>query len=325
MGPGPVHGGGDETTGDAGVDDAGGARIFVAAPQSAPPAHHHFTAGIEQASASNLVRAVSLVTSEATTNSRLHAGTRPAASARAANGGAHVEVRDGSDLRPSARSYAASAVTGHGLWATDAVTEHRASAAWFDGGYHDTAPPAAPPRRPSTDLRPVRLLDLPPELVLATAKQNDALLREAALLAANAALPGGARTNWELPQLDLGPVLEAAARAVAEHRTRADVTFDAPAIAGEAAIARLALTDEAEALAARGELPVSPSLPEITECRKWLLGQIALQLRGLSPRPWRLHDPQAYRGAIANLAAFEPPLRSCVVVADGSLREQTTL
>ena len=134
----------------------------------------------------------------------------------------------------------------------------------------------------------VRLLNMPPHLVLATLERGDALLREFALLEMGMADQAGEDHPRRGGALPTEPVLEAAAAAVAAGHSGIDVAITLPLAAADLALERLGVADEAERLASSGELLSTPSLPEIAACRTWLLSQITLQLQGGVATPWDL-------------------------------------
>jgi PAS domain S-box-containing protein len=61
-----------------------------------------------------------------------------------------------------------------------------------------------------------------------------------------------------------------------------------PVSQAEPAVERLALVDEADRLAREGRLLTAPAVPEIGACRRWLMTEIAVQLRGGAPSAWEL-------------------------------------
>ena len=58
--------------------------------------------------------------------------------------------------------------------------------------------------------------------------------------------------------------------------------------AADAALERLALVDEADRLAREERLLSPPAVPEVGCCRRWLMTEIAVQLRGSPPAAWDL-------------------------------------
>lgn len=294
-------------------------RRFPPVPQSAGAARSFIVDMLARAGTEEHVDAAALAVSEVVTNAVLHAGTDVEVQVRVVGAAARVEVVDGSPVRPVDLGYTASASTGRGLTILDTITSRwgtRAApagkAVWFEvGEFPERAPAAAAAPTPTAV---IKFLRLPPHLALVTIARGDALVREAALLALAEALPPGARRVWKPPRLDLSPLIRAAQAGVAADANQVDVDLPVLAGASEAAIGRLALITEAEELAHKGLLLTLPAVPEMAACRQWMLGQIALQLRGLRPRPWQLPEPEPSRpGSVTPLPSLDAPPGSMAV------------
>jgi len=270
-------------------------------PASARAARQHVARVIETGPLSDLVETASLLVSEIVTNALLHAGTDIELSCSVEQGSLCVQVRDRSTVSPSPRHYAAGAMTGRGLgmvellaaeWGVD-VDEH-GKTVWF----RLAGPDADPVRHvaPAEPVMPVahfdvRLLNLPPDLVMATVQYGDAVLREHALLTIGSAPGNGSASGWQTAWIDIGPVLRQAERAHEAGQASIDLVLSFPDGAGRGALERLALVDEADRLAQAGELLTPAALPEIDACRHWLYGQIGLQADGAPPRAWSMPEP----------------------------------
>jgi PAS domain S-box-containing protein len=274
--------------------------ILAPDPVSAGIARRHVTTVLDEAGAAALIDQAQLLVSEVVTNALLHSGGPIGLCVAADEGWACIEVHDTSALVPSPRHYDDEATTGRGLEIVGVVASRwgvipqtGGKVVWFELGQ----PPSAhaddragrsvtTPRAAPTGT--VRLLNMPPHLVLATVERGDALLREIALLELGEATQSGPPERRPEFALPVGPVLEVAEAAVAAGQSSVDAAVELPVTAADIALARLALADEAERLAASGELLSPPAVPELTACRRWLLGQIALQLQGGPLTAWEM-------------------------------------
>lgn len=243
----------------------------------------------------------SLLVSEVVTNAVLHAGTEVVVSIRRHGSAVRIEVADGSPVVPTRRRYHDDAVTGRGLQ----ILESAASAwgttvndsgggggkvVWFDlGGAASAAPRADAPRpAPAGRLTTVCWEGLPARLSKATLEHGDAMLRELALLSFDDQSGQLPMAPIVTPALELGGLLVAIDLAIDAGDAVLDHTLRIPAGATEAALDRLALVDEADRMAADGELLIPAALPEVIDCRQWLLGQIVAQAGGGAPTRWEL-------------------------------------
>lgn len=240
-----------------------------------------------------------LLVSEVVTNAVLHAGSDIEVTCRVTGAGARVDVRDWSPVLPLRRHYEDEAMTGRGLelvemLATDCGvrTLGDGKVVWFQVGNDpgNDAPPDGE-RWSAGDSAgatvAVHLLGVPVPLVWAALQYSDAMLRELAFLMLAADGEGEPET-WRAPQLDIGPIVSAVEEGRANGRESMDVVLEFPRSAASAALERIALVDEADRLARRGELLSVPAVPEIGAVRHWLYGQIALQAEGALPTAWVL-------------------------------------
>ncbi|MDP9071818.1 MAG: PAS domain S-box protein [Actinomycetota bacterium] len=285
----------------------------------------------------DLVEAATLLVSEVVTNAVLHAGTDIVLRCRTSADLVRVEVADSSPVRPGLRNYDEEATTGRGLelvdllasaWGVDPRRDGKTL--WFElgsvvdqGGSGAAAPLPGEAAADVPGYR-VQLLSLPVALVGATVQSGDALLRERALLALGDEPTVTVPADWRTPGLDLTPILAALEDAAADGKATIDLEVAFPEGSGPAALERLALVDEAERLAAAGLLLSPPSLPEVGLCRRWLLGQIALQAEGGEPEPWELPPPLEPARDAATLSPTEcarlAAIPGGVVVADDANR-----
>jgi PAS domain S-box-containing protein len=169
----------------------------------------------------------------------------------------------------------------------------------------------------------VHLLSTPVSLLHAALEYGEAGLRELALLGF-AASSDGAPDVVTAPRLDLGPLMAALDDALLEGISELDLALDFPPSAEDAAISWLSAADQAERLGAEDRLLILPAVPEIALCRRWCLGQIAVQLRGDEPTAWEYPGGEADRSEVMPLSAdAASPIDACtdgMVVADGSNR-----
>lgn len=252
--------------------------------------------------------AATLLVSEVVTNAILHAGSEIELRLTTAPHHLRVEVRDTSMLVPALRRYQADAVTGRGLELVETVAaawgvipEPDGKVVWFELALdeHVVAPkPAAPSPdglaslgQPGTQGKvTVHLLGLPLRLVKATLEYGDAVLRELALARCGPTEETTLLVGEPRPLLNLGTVLAAVERGLADGKAQLDVDLAfAPAMSA-VALDQLALIDEGDRLAEEEHLLIPPALPEFGTCRRWLLSQIAMQLLGEAPQRWALPD-----------------------------------
>lgn len=278
--------------------------VLPAEAASASLARRLVAAAVSATGHQELVEAATLLVSEVVTNSLLHAGTDMRLRCHRTAAGIRVGVFDRSPLLPRVRHYAPEASTGRGLgllsalatrWGTE--REHDGKTLWFEldaGGTQNwKAPSPGVVPGPSPDGEAafdVQLRDASPQLIGATIEQDDELLRELALVSLGGdrdhARPGG----WSRPQFDVSPILAAVGATAALGHARADLALSLPVGAHTAAIERLQLVDDADALARDGRLLAAPALPEVAACRHWLYTQISEQAAGFRPQAWALPE-----------------------------------
>ena len=278
-----------------GLDDRAG--LLPAEPSSASRARRMTADALRTWGLDHLVDAATLLVSEVVTNAVLHAGTDLELRVTRTADGARFEVRDGSDVVPTVRNFDNEAATGRGLSILDAMASawgvdrtDRGKVVWFSLGTASTSDSESTSAEPSAGPLSftVRLRAVPVSLAKATIEQGEALLRELLLLTFDDS--DAVIAPLTLPDLDLGPLLTMLDAAEADALAASDVELDLPSTAADAAIDRLALVEEADRLARDGSLLVPPTLPEVGQCRRWLLSEIAMQGRGEAPTPLDLDD-----------------------------------
>ena len=254
-----------------------------------------------------------LLVSEVVTNAVLHAGTAITVAVRVEPTSVRIEVRDGSVALPSRRRYDEDAATGRGLelvellatsWGTE--QERNGKVVWFevsadpsDGQTDHEHPEPVGAGGPMWTC--VRFLRLPTALLLAGLEYGDAALREMALLSISNGDREDARRVSPI-RIDLGPMVTAVNGALDEGRLEIDLELEFPPSAEQGAVERLAAVDEAERMAKDGSLLILPAVPELSACRRWLMGEINRQLRGEAPTPWVLPAPEDLHHAVVLIA-----------------------
>lgn len=255
---------------------------------------------------SDVCDVATLVVSELVTNAVLHAGSEIRVRLVLEQVSLRVEVHDGSAVLPSNPDYGEDAVTGRGLHLVTLLAdswgaEPRPPAGkivWcrlpLDG--QEPREPAPPAHVAADDAAAaaqrvvglvVHLQGLPLQLYRAVQQHNDALLREAALMAigdplASAASSAALSTQAAVVAALSLPVEEALAAAETSVDVTATLAIASPEAVGDL---RAALRD-ADDLARRGILLSPPALPELHACREWLLEQVEVQQEGRHAEPW---------------------------------------
>jgi PAS domain S-box-containing protein len=306
-----------------------------ATPASARAARRLVTGALAEWGREDLAETAELLVAEVVTNAVFHAGTDIEVRALTDESGVRIEVHDGSEVIPSPRHYDDDAVTGRGL----ALVEGLASAwgiqptrtgkvVWFECGDPTHARGPRPGASEEMERPPptgrVRLLGLPAGLVHATLQYGDAVLRELMLLSMADELGDDVTPLYTTPDLDLSPILDAVEAALADPRPTVDLEVSLPLADAEPALDRLALVDEADRLAHEDRLLSPPAVPEVAACRRWLMTEIAVQLRGAAPSRWQLPPTVDEGGEWRPLDADEQralaPGGAAVMVADSGNR-----
>lgn len=272
---------------------------LAAEPTSARKARRLVLEALAEWDLDSLADDASLLVSEVVTNSLLHARSPIHVRVIRSDPGVRIEVHDGSPRLPSVRTYDGEAVTGRGLeivgctasnWGAEQSNDGKV--VWFELGTPtvESAYAAAPDRKSATPTVAVQLLGAPVALAKATFEYGDAMLRELALLSFSHDMDAPSMSRLRTRELDLSGILFALEQGVASQQPRADLRVELPAGSSEAALARLALIDEADRMAREGRLLLPPALPEISHCRRWMMGEIVGQSAGNSATPWSAPD-----------------------------------
>ncbi len=289
--------------------------VLPGEPASVGRARRMVSGTLESWGLDALVDDASLLVSEVVTNAVLHAGTEVVVSIRRHGSGVRIEVADGSPVVPTRRRYHGDAVTGRGLQILESTASNWGTTTssgggggggggggdggggggggkvvWFDLGEPVTGASdgEGPHPAPAGKWTTVCWEGLPSRLVKTTLEHGDAMVRELALLSFDLESGSLPMAPIVTPALELGDLLVAIDLAGDAGTSVIDHTLRLPADAPEAALERLALVDEADRMAADGELLVPAALPEIIACRHWLLGEIVAQAAGGAPTRWTL-------------------------------------
>lgn len=259
----------------------------------------------------------------------LHARTDAIIRASVRGGSLLVEVGDGSPVLPAPRAPDVHSPTGRGLALVEALstawgavpTASGGKVIWFElGEGHDQSviEAAAAP----DDDASVRLLGVPVLLALATLDHGAAVRRELDLDSLSGASHRELSVNRYVDVTGIRSALEASCD---DGLYIVDIEFTVADRAASAALNHLALVEEGDRRSQDGELLVAPSIPEVAQCRHWLLTEISWQLKGAAPTPWQAAaEPIEH---LAPLVPLDPRLArdlsagtGAVVLADGDNR-----
>ncbi len=283
--------------------------ITLAAQPASVSAARRFVRTLLEEEAGRVAEDAVLVVSELVANAVLHAGGPVSVAVtydEAPPGRVRLEVGDGSPVLPSVRSYGAGASTGRGLalvamlasrWGVERAAGSGkivwAELVGADAGADADRPPmstggSAAPTPPAAARHRVRFLGVPVGLYLELQEQNDAVLRELELLAFTADHHG------ELdPSPELVDVIERSRRFfnVAREGFRREVMaaaergvelVDLTGWSDPATIVPSAdfvgLFEQAEDLAARGELLIGAAPAPVRHLRRWFVAEMSRQL-----------------------------------------------
>lgn len=329
------------------ADEVATARLVLPPAPESSRAARQFCAKQLAGTAGDTVDSVTLLVSELVTNAVLHAMSEVVVSVARNASWVRVDVQDRSPLLPTPREYGATGVTGRGLGLVELLaTEHGVEAhpggktVWFTlalGDQTDVAPdrplpsderPPPPDEAAAGDEVLVTLRGLPLTLYLVLQEQNDALLREYALLhlretgqppapaADTSRLAAAERAQGRLA----GTVAAAASQAQGEHL---DVSMRVPRD-GLADFDDLrAVLGDALVLAARGRLLARPALPELRALRTWCLDQVTAAAAGEPGTAWEgatevLDDDLALPLAVFDASTALDPHRAALAADDGN-------
>lgn len=289
-------------------------------PQSARDARR-FLEGVLAGADLDTLYTAQLLTSELVTNAVLHAGTDIEVRAWETDGRIHVRVYDEMASRlPIPHDQAPDAGTGRGLH----MVEHLSAACgvevsaggktvWFElwPNPNDLKPGAtwAVPRPAVGQGVTVALADVPVGLSRAAQRHRAALLREARLiLISRRAIPGvtadDIRDVGDLNDLLDSSLSQAASRDPAAGTLSFDIAV--PRESGPVALRLSEVIDVLNDAARGGRLLTRPSLPEVRRLRKWMLGQVAEQVKGGPAEPWVGRADVQGRAPREELLEFDP-------------------
>ena len=255
-----------------------------------------------------------LCAAELVTNAVLHAETAVDLEVHQQGAGARVEVRDRSTRRVAAlvstvapgvpSTLADETMSGRGLlvvagvataWGVDYREDEKT--VWFtvgaDAPTRPTASTGPAPDAPPTALSPVRLLDVPVALSVASGNNVDDLVREFQLLALDGEDVRGVASSLiadverDLARSAAGRNASrvAAAAAMAEGRDRYDLDLRVGAGAADQLDRLNALLDEVADRCREGVLLSLPPSAEVTAFRRWCAEELRAQLDGADPTP----------------------------------------
>lgn len=251
------------------------------------------------------LEAAELAVGELVTNAVLHAHTPVGVSIALTRSELRVEVRDDSPIMPSAREWGREASTGRGIALVACLTSEYGVRRVGSGGkvvwfcIRDEDRPAAAgtgaeaPRvdgLSARDGQEVVLCGFPPALWLAAREHHDALLRDFGFYRANRPQAVVSTADdvacADRARLTISAALDEAVAEEGSLPARLDLTIRVP-FDRRGDFARLQdVLDEAERLAAGGELLVRPALPEVVGLRDWACDQVVDQARGGTPSSW---------------------------------------
>jgi PAS domain S-box-containing protein len=284
------------------VSTTGVQRQVTLAPaaESARTARRLVADVLASAGAEDFTDTATLLTSELVTNGIVHAHTDLQVTVEATRTWLRVEVIDGNPQLPGRRDYDEGATTGRGMEMVELLADDfnveelpdDGKRVWFRLGEVPGTPSRASMSdearveedRPTTT---VHLLALPITLYCVWQQHEDALLREATLVALENEI--GEHEDYPLAGRALGALADAA-NDLFGLRDADDATADVTLDISSAAIPWFPilrdLLGRATLLALAGKLLTPPSLPEIIAVRRWICDEIARQAAGLPPTPW---------------------------------------
>lgn len=282
-------------------------RVLPGEPGSASRARRFTEQTLQHWHHEELSELVTLLVSELVTNAVLHAGSDIKVRLALEPGAVRLEVHDTSPVLPAESDYGQDASTGRGLGLVSALAQSwgAETSAWgkvvwctlpaetVPEAVATTAPAEKAVGEPRGDGEPtggparvVHLAGVPLSLYRAMRQHNDALLREAALVAFGEGADLGASEPLAVHAAVVGCLAGQIVDATMAGAATADVAAELAADALARVPALRAALDEADALARRGALLTPPALPEVRACRHWLLDELAAQHAGAPPTPW---------------------------------------
>ncbi|MFP5347308.1 MAG: ATP-binding protein [Actinomycetes bacterium] len=275
-------------------------------PTSAGRARSFVTSALGSLGLEDLTDAAQLCTSELVTNALVHGRTDVGIAVRTTGHGVRVEVRDGCANGPLPKQYDGLAPTGRGLKLVADLAcavgveyeDHSGKTIWFelDGGRRRRAGADAWGSTETTEEpeQEAVLLGLPVRLWTTAQQHHDEMLREMLLhrLEVDADVAFAPRSDLsaaEEAQTLLSTGFERARPEVGA-RPDDDQQLDlrvclTPAQVPAFGVLRDVL-DDAEHLAASGQLLALPAQPEVVALRDWCCAEVLGQAQGRPPTPW---------------------------------------
>lgn len=239
-------------------------------------ARHKAEALMEEASAGLRESAV-LLLSELVTNALIHTSGEVAFSIHLNPGWVRVEVDDSSTRRLQRKVASPSSPGGRGLELVDllstrwgVVNHPQGKKVWFELDDDSAASLASTPRR----FFRVVLPSAPVSVVIQTLEHVDQVLREV-LVQSEGDSEFFARTS----EVELSELSLQARAALSRGLDAIDMHMSLPASAAETALMMLSKLEEADSKAASGLLLSPPPSSEICLCRRWILTEIADQVK----------------------------------------------
>jgi anti-sigma regulatory factor (Ser/Thr protein kinase) len=292
-----------ETPQQRGLAATSRSRILAPDPASAGLARRHAVAALVEWDLESLVEDVALCTAELTTNSILHSRTSFTIAIRRTHDGVRVDVQDDRPdlvpvVVPPSLEPLDTGVTGRGLMLIAAIAQRWgyftttvAKTVWFELSGPSAEEPSAPvielaERAAPPDAHPIRLEGMPVREAIASGVQVDELVRESQL------------RQSQLEPADLGLLMDLLERSARPRLLGRQAAFKAAAEGATAFTLRMPTTpDEIAALAQlsaflaqlahEGRIEAAMVNHDVLEVRAWINTEIAAQLQGAEPTPFR--------------------------------------
>jgi anti-sigma regulatory factor (Ser/Thr protein kinase) len=281
-------------------------RILAADPASAGAARRHVLAAVEEWGLTELAEDAALCTAELATNAILHSRTEFTIAVRQVPDGIRVDVQDDRpDLTPvvvpTSLEPLDTGATGRGLMLVAAIaqrwgyfTTDVAKTVWFELSGNGVEEPSEPlvelaERDVPADALQVRLEGMPVRAAIASGVQVDELVREIQLNQSQLD-PADLSVLMNLLERSARPRLlgrQAAFRAAAAGQS--SYTLQTPTTPDEIA-AMSQLGPMLAELAHDGRIEAAAVSEEVIEMRAWINTEIAAQIQGAEPSPFRAAD-----------------------------------
>jgi len=301
------------------------------------PRARHWVAGLMRDAPDDVIECAALLTSELVTNAVLHAATPFTVTLHLMEDRIRVDVADGSPVVPAIKDYGTDAATGRGLTLFDTLASNwgvlpvlGGKIVWFeipvdysivpagisDGTFRfDLGSVAASGRHEPVakgPTRPVTLMGIPVALLQKASEEYEALFRELRLMKEHAdsktseSTPLPERLSVLLATIGtrfhgFGPGIDEKWQEVIDRQPASyDWHLELPTSAAETCDYYSAMLDEVDEFGVGAQLLTLPASPTSVAVRRWLLSELAAQLRGQEPTPWsasHLHRSSMQRAA----------------------------